>query len=416
MRSTLASLSAITSVVLVAGCASGQSGADDGKSASDGSVATGVGVTDDTISVGVLTDLTGPFSAVARTIHQGEELYWEEQNSHGGVCGRAVELVLSDHAYSVQQAVSQYSALRNKVVALEHFLGSPMVNAVQSKLEQDHMFTVALANSSQFLDSPTIALPGTTYAHEAASGISWAFEQGMLSEGDTLGMVYLEGDLGEDSVRGGKAAAEHYDLNLETRKVTPADTDLTGQVRSLAEAGADFIFLITTPPQTASAVSVGAASGSDLAFMGLNMSFVPSLLEGPAGEALQSNFFVTSLWTPFSSDDAGVSHVRELYEEAHPGEVPPIGPMEGWATATIMHRVLEAACEAGDLTREGLVAVFDGLSELDTNGVIPPGVLDYSDKAEPPTTSIHIVQPDKAEFGWTRIVAESFSGDWAVEL
>ena len=63
---------ALALAVLVAGC-----GAKEDQKVQ---VKTGPGVTDDTISLGVLTDLTGPFKASALTRMKGYELYLKQIN------------------------------------------------------------------------------------------------------------------------------------------------------------------------------------------------------------------------------------------------------------------------------------------------------------------------------------------------
>ncbi len=49
--------------------------------------------------------------------------------------------------------------------------------------------------------------------------------------GDTIGHLYLEGDYGENALAGSKFAAGEHDLKIVEQKITPAETDMTGQWR-----------------------------------------------------------------------------------------------------------------------------------------------------------------------------------------
>ncbi len=61
-----------------------------------GDVATDVGVDLEagTITVGLLSDLSGPFAPLVQVIVSGQEMYWADVNANGGIGG--LEVVLAD--------------------------------------------------------------------------------------------------------------------------------------------------------------------------------------------------------------------------------------------------------------------------------------------------------------------------------
>src|SRR4051794_41985385 len=79
----------------VAACGKSSSGGG----SSSGGVKTGPGITDKTITLGVQTDLSGVFAALASVITQSNRLYWKQQNAAGGGCGGAGKLLVQDHGY-----------------------------------------------------------------------------------------------------------------------------------------------------------------------------------------------------------------------------------------------------------------------------------------------------------------------------
>ena len=93
------------------------------------------GVTDDTIKLGVLTDLSGPFLELSEAILAGNEIWVEQVNASGGVCGRDVELVVRDHGYDADAGVVAYQELESQVLGFMHVLGSP----INAALDQNYL-------------------------------------------------------------------------------------------------------------------------------------------------------------------------------------------------------------------------------------------------------------------------------------
>ena len=83
-------------VVAVGGCGSkssnsSSSSSSNGSSTSGGgSIKTGPGITAKTITLGVLTDLSGVFAPFGNPLTKAHQLYWKQQNANGGVCNRTV--------------------------------------------------------------------------------------------------------------------------------------------------------------------------------------------------------------------------------------------------------------------------------------------------------------------------------------
>ncbi len=64
-----------------------------------------------TLTLGALTDLTGPYATLGRSVVQAQQLWADEVNAEGGICGRKVEIRVKDHGYDVQKAVAAYAEL-----------------------------------------------------------------------------------------------------------------------------------------------------------------------------------------------------------------------------------------------------------------------------------------------------------------
>ncbi|MGH9213867.1 MAG: ABC transporter substrate-binding protein [Acidimicrobiales bacterium] len=375
-----------------------------------GEVATGPGVTDDTITLGMLVDLHGPYAALGQSVSRGVQLYWDERNADGGVCDREVELESRDHGYDAQAAVSFYSEIHEDILALQNSLGSPMTTALLPDIEADAMLTLPVSWASSLLENPYIVMGGTTYDLEIVNGISWLMENEGLEEGATVGHIYAQGEYGENGLRGSQIMADRHGFELVDEQVQGTQSDMTSQVNVLQQAGAEFVMLTVTPTQAASAVQVAESNGYDMTFLGSNPTFVPSLLDGPAADGLAANFFLVSSYSPFSSEADGPTMVRDAYKAEYPDETYDFGPMFGYAQAQVLGQIIDAACEAGDITREGLTAAFEDLSEVDTEGLIAP--LDYStEQGVPPANQVYVAKPNAEVEGGLEVVQELFASE-----
>jgi ABC-type branched-subunit amino acid transport system substrate-binding protein len=379
-----------------------------------GALETGPGVTEDTITLGVLTDQSGPFAGASMGIAQGRQLFWDARNAEGGVCDRTVEFTVTDHAYNAQNATTQYADMQPDVLAFDELLGSPMIDALRPTIDQDNVLTMAVSFSSSVLESPSMVVTGATYDIEMINALQWLMDEGQIAEGDTVGHIHLEGDYGENALAGARYAADELGVEIAAQKVQPTDADLTAAVTALDDAGAHVVLLTTTPPQAASAVAVAQANGLDLSFVGSNPTFSPALLSSPAAEALEASYVMVSSIAPYASDAAGPTAVREAFAAEFAGETPTHFVMYGYAQGELMARILETACENGALTREGLQEAFQNLDDVDTQGLMAP--MDFSDPGQPPAREVLILKPDATVDGGLTEVQGLFASPLAADF
>ncbi|HEV7467732.1 MAG TPA: ABC transporter substrate-binding protein [Candidatus Dormibacteraeota bacterium] len=399
---------ATTGVLAIAAC--GSSGSTGGGASTPG-IPTGPGVTSSKITLGVLTDLTGAFAALGKSVTQGATLFWQDQNKKGGVCGRTVELLTKDHGYNVQNAVSLYTSLQPQVLAFQELLGSPMTAALLNSIASDTVLTQPVSWSSKLLSNPFVVLSGTSYDLEMIDGLDWLMKNKGLKTGDKVGHIYLEGEYGEDGLLGTTTFAKANGLTVVPQKIQPTDKDMTAQVQAIKAAGARYIMLTSTPTQAASAVSIAEAQGFDATFMGNNPTFVPTLLSGPAKTALQKRFYLSASSSPFAGDAPGAKTVRDEYLAAYPQDTPNAGVDFGYGQAEIMYAILNAACTSGSLERLALLKAFQKLSSVDTQGLIAP--LDYSKPGQPPARQAYVLQPDSAAQGGLKVAQPLFAAPLA---
>jgi hypothetical protein len=151
-----------------------------------------------------------------------------------------------------------------------------------------------------------------------------------------------------------------------------------------------------------------------MSFVGSNPTFSPALLSSPAAEALQASYVMVSSIAPYASDAPGATTVREAFAAEFPDEPPTHFVMYGYAQGELMARILEAACENGALTREGLQEAFQSLDDVDIQGLVAP--MDFSNPGQPPAREVLILKPDAAVDGGLTEVEGLFASPLAAEF
>ncbi|MGW1541197.1 ABC transporter substrate-binding protein [Streptomyces sp. NPDC002309] len=393
--------SALSALLLATtGCSSKAGGGDAGDGA-DG-VKSGPGVTDKTVRLGALTDLTGPYATLGKSIVQAQQMWADETNADGGICGRKVEIVVEDHGYDVQKAVTAYADISADVVALPQVIGSPVVAALIDDIERDHMLTFPQAWAASLLGKESVQVLGTTYDVDMIAAVDFLTRTKGLKKGDKIGHVYFEGDYGANALEGSTWAAERAGLTVTGQKIKATDTDLTAQVSALRAAGVKAVLVSAGPAQTASLAGVAASRGLQVPIVSSAPGFAPQLMKTPAAKALEAMLHVVSAAPAVSSDLPGVKSMVAAYQKKYPGALVDSGVLSGYNAAQLMGADLKKACEAGSLAREDVVKAHRSQKNADTGLGTPQ---DFSDVSTPASVETYVLRPDAEALG-ALVIAE----------
>jgi ABC-type branched-subunit amino acid transport system substrate-binding protein len=387
---------ALAALLLTAtGCSSK---ADSSGSTGDGAdgVRTGPGVTDKVIRLGALTDLTGPYATLGKSIVQAQQMWADEVNAGGGICDRRVEIVVKDHGYDVQKAVTAYADLSSDVVALPQVIGSPVMAALLDDIERDKVLTFPQAWAASLLDRDSVQVLGTTYDIDMIAAVDFLTRTKGLKKGDTVGHVYFEGDYGANALEGSQWAGKKAGLKVVGQKIKATDTDLSAQVSALRKEGVKAILISAGPAQTASLVGVAASRGLKVPVVSSAPGYAPQLMKTPAAPALTALLNVVSAAPAVSSDLPGVRKMVASYQKKYPGSLLDSGVLSGYNAAQLLGTDLKKACENGSLTREDVVKAHRSQSAVDVGlGTAQ----NFSDKAQPASTSTYVHKPDAKAVG-----------------
>ncbi|WP_433405607.1 ABC transporter substrate-binding protein [Streptomyces sp. CA-146814] len=400
-------LRALTAVVAalavtLVGC-SGKATEGKGDGQDESGIKTGPGVSSSTISLGVLTDMTGVYASLGKSVTQAQQLWVKQINAKGGICDRKIELTVRDHGYDPQKAIAGYTELEPKVLGFAQFIGSPFVAAVEQRIDgKDKGLVLPQAWSANLLGSPYIRVVGATYDVETINLIDHLLKEKRIAEGDKIGHVYFEGDYGENALTGSKHAAKEAGLTVVEQKIKPTDNDMTAQVAALKQAGVKAVVVSAGPRQAASLVGVAAATGFNVPVVGNNSAYAPQLLKTQAGPALLKDYYIASSTLPIGDPGDGPSLLAKEYAAQYPNDVLDNGVVAGWTAASIFGEALDKACDDKDLTREG---VDKALLTIKGYGTEFGVTHDFSDPAAPSTRESVIMKPDATVPGGLKVIS-----------
>lgn len=405
-RRAVAYAAALIAALTLASCST--KATDSGGGGGQGQLKTDVGVTANEITLGVLSDTTGPFRNLGTGLVQGNQIWADEINSKGGICGRQIKLDVADSGYKADIARTQYRQQQPNTLGYLQLLGSPINAALRGNLETDKVTSLALSWSSFILDNPYQIIPGTTYDLEMINGLAYAQKQGLIKDGDTVGHIYIGGEYGENGLRGAQYYAQQHRLNLQPAKIASTDSDMAGIVTGFRGAGVKAILLTTTPAQTASALNANSALGLNVPVIGNNPVFDPAVnLAGPAAGAV-GKLYVSASSVPYSSNVPKAAQVRQAFVAKFPQGSKNGGVPYGYAGGLIWQQILTKACQDGDMTRTGVHNAFLASNAITTDNLVASN-LNFSQVGSPPSRATYIAQADPAQEGGLRQVQDTFT-------
>lgn len=370
-------------------------------------VATDYGVTADTINLGVLTDVSKIFTATATPMVSGMQIYVDEVNANGGLCGRQLALDIQDHGSDSALAAQLFQGMQDNVLGFASILGSPQQEALKDFMTNSEITGVIGGWSSTALDNPYYVLAGTTYPMEVINGLSYLQDQGKISKGDTIGYINVPGALGADARSGGQYFADENGYTLNGIEITGKETDLAAQVGQLKAAGVTAVFVSTGPGSFNQAATAMKAAGLNVPLMTNVPGFAPFQIaaDAPAADFILANGYVASSLLPFGDTSsetakkvAAAFDAKYLSDKNHEDA----NVNYGYAQAAIFGQAIEAACAAGDLTRAGIQTALGTLAKVDTGVIVP---LDFTDRSKSPSTETYILKPSATAPGSTSLEA-----------
>ncbi len=375
-------------------------------------IKTSVGVTGRVITLGEISALTGAAAIIGKPLTRGHEVYFKYVNEVLGGVGQKlpkeerykVELITLDSQYRPDIQVQQYNALKDKVLMIAQSLGTAHTNAILPQLNEDKILTAAATLASDWPKQKYVVATGAPYPAQFINAAQYLKDKGITPK---AGIIYQDDDYGLDGVKGLEFAAKEFGFQIVARATyKTTDTAFAAPVTAMKAAGADYVFLASTPSFSGSILGTAAALAYAPQWIGLSPSWAGALVgttdkPSPILAYLQKSYWVaTDAQCAWGDTKAGCEGMKELidnHKKFGGDQVPDYYFIFGYTQARVVHQILEKAVEQGDLTRAGVVKAFESLKSVNMGGLLNPISYGPECKDKIPATGSTIWRIDPAQ-------------------
>lgn len=332
------------------------------------------GVTRNQIVIGTTTSLTGPASPGYEYVGPAADAYFDYVNRNGGINGRQVKYIYLDDKYNPAEAkkLTSQLILRDKIFLMFGALGTPPHSAVVADLNRRGIPDVFVNTGFSGFNNPrkypltTMILP--SYKVEAKVMAAYIEATPELSSKKRC-LFYQEGDFGQDSEAGFKAAGMTFAATRSYFSGQQA-AGFGAQMTAFRQAGCDLVVFFGITSATAALLATGRTLGYNPTYMVTQVGSDPSVfasLNVPA--ALLSGLYTLSPLAPIN--DTSNPYVRQMKVIAEAGDVPwNFYSYYGVNTAYMLAQALKAA--GPNLTRTSFMnALQTKSSSIRSAGSVP---------------------------------------------
>lgn len=360
-------------------------------------VASDSGVTSDSILLGIAADLSGPQAHADVRVVEAHKVYWNAVNRAGGVGGRRVDLVVSDHGSDPELMAANVRTLvesDNGVLAFAHSGGTDTTRTISVAARDSQLAVMTLSRHSGWNVDPAVVSPFVNLCIEAMNTVSW-LDNRVRGERGTPLRVAIVGDGSTDStdaVAGARRTAEDLQLDVVLDETLAAGADLDRTVRRLSAAAPNGVFVAVEPARLEDLLSRAEDAGLSPVWAGSSRTYDAALLLSPAALILDAGFFTgwpTAPWGAAPDDEEAVEELSAALPRSTASE----WYLMAWTEASVLHRALDRATSSGDLSRATVLDLVDQGAELgrETSVYAFSSALHQPDRLESGTSSSGLV-------------------------
>jgi len=334
------------------------------------------GVTDKSIKLALLFDLSGPGRYAAPWITEGSKDYVAWINDKGGVHGRTIELIVEDNAMSPTVALTAAKKVifKDEVFAIVYSQGSAATSAILPLCEENKAVVMPMGANKRFYSpgKKWVFVPHTVNFSQSSRAVEYILNKNPKAK---IGIIYQDDEFGLEGLDGARAAAKFMNIQLSKEMSYKIGTlDFSPHMIAMKEANVDYILLWTYLPQSAAIIKERAKMGWNVELIANHTNPMPTLF-ALVGD-LAEGFLIVHPFAPIHTDVPGMKNVKEVIKKyGNPKHLE--NPMFqdysyitiGWAYLGTM---IEGLTRGGrDINPENLVKGLESIKNLDMGGICP---------------------------------------------
>ncbi|KAA0234031.1 MAG: hypothetical protein JJLCMIEE_00901 [Acidimicrobiales bacterium] len=328
------------------------------------------GVTADTITIGVMADITGPKPGLGQPQWDAMDAFVALCNEHGGINGRQLELVKIDSAL-FDSAGAAAQACESVFVTV----GDGVVFDNESAQVQLDCQQVSIPGWSA---NPEKSRAEYTYFPMPNTVTEWMYGGARYHAGTNpeavkkaaifyipLGTTQLNHD---QVVEANESAGFEY---ISDRAINVVETEWSSLIQEIRDKGAEYVYVVADVAATAQMLNAMAEEGWKPEIVdGGQQIYDPDLIE-IAGDAAEGTFAVSTTF-PFEEATEGnaiqvyLDYIAEVSEDAKPSALGVQAFSAGMLFAEAMHAL------GDEITMDGLAEALENITEWDGGGMHVP--------------------------------------------
>jgi branched-chain amino acid transport system substrate-binding protein len=337
------------------------------------------GVTKDTIKLGLISDMTGPVTAITIPMANGVKCYFRHINEQGGIHGRKVKVCHEDDRYSVPLTFAAFKKLvyKDKIVGAVLITQTASIIALVPHYQKEKLPIISVS-TARVLTNPVkryIFTVKDTYENGSRVCVDYILKD-MKAENPVIGIVRMDNESGKTGATGVKEAAEHYGLRYHEEVIGPGALDATSQVLNTKRAKIDYVIIAGDHGNAITFMRDAWKLGyKPQKFIGTIYSNTETIVE-MAGKAAE-NFICENPFASWGDKSPGMKELMDITERYYPGKKQTVSYTMGWVKGIVFAEGLKRAGK--ELNSESLVGGMESMTDFDPGGLT--GTISYSQDA-----------------------------------
>jgi ABC-type branched-subunit amino acid transport system substrate-binding protein len=336
--------------------------------------ATDVGVTGNTITVGLATDISGPQPGLFQGVATAAQAYAAYVNSQGGIYGRQLKINVADSQTDCQATQNAYSSLAPKVFAYAGGFSLYDDCAAQVLGQHPEIPSVTFALSPQYEKLPNVYNFLPTIPGAQLGFLQW-YKQQFPNAPKSVGALYSSVPAATAQWHALKAAMQSVGYNIVyERAVAPTESNFTADVIRMAHSNPSVGFVESY---------LSGQQNSTLVSESQQQNFRPDVINGPG-----------TMYDPSFAKQVG-SGPSDVFDNlttapwfnASAAAIPGVGAYQRWMKVIDANQPLDEYSTFGWIdtalfvqalkvagpraTRPGLFSALKGIHDFTADGFTP---------------------------------------------
>ncbi|MDY6968192.1 MAG: ABC transporter substrate-binding protein [Spirochaetota bacterium] len=331
------------------------------------------GVTDDTITMAVIGDVTGPLADTWKYGIASFRVYYQNINDEGGINGRKIKVKVEDDRGNVAMSIAAFKKIvyRDKALA---FIGTGQGGgniALFNQIQREKIPNIPAGLESRLSVPPKkyIFCSGATHEDAVAVLMDYAMRDLKASK-SKYAVVYPDIEFGKAGLHGAKDRAKKYKIKLHTEVLNVGALDATSQVLNLKRAKIDYVIVQHIAVTAAGLIRDAKKFGYKPIFLGTQWVCSQDLIK-LAGNAIK-NTYVSNIYGQWHEDTPGIKKAREVTLKylKKLDMMKDSGFFQGWVAALLFTEGMRRA--GRNLSGESLMKAMETMIKFDAGGICGP--------------------------------------------